>query len=98
MTLSKAVVLKAVLLGTMAVPMLTSPALGQQEVDPTWYNPWPTQAKVAAQPVAAKSTLAHKPSPVKVASTTRPKTNKVAQIRSARKIERTQAMAASPAF
>lgn len=52
----KEIALKSGLLVAMAVPMLMVPAYGQQEVDPTWYDPWaatkttqPLQAKSAAQ-------------------------------------------------
>lgn len=31
---------KAVLLGILAAPILSVPAYGQQEVNPTWYDPW----------------------------------------------------------
>jgi hypothetical protein len=41
--------LKAVLLGTLAAPLLPFPAYGQQEVDPTNY-PLPEAARPAAHP------------------------------------------------
>lgn len=41
--------LKAVLLGTLAAPLLPFPAYGQQEVDPTNY-PLPEAARSAAHP------------------------------------------------
>lgn len=37
-----------VLWGAIAMSM-TLPAYGQQDVDPTWYNPWPSPPAVAAQ-------------------------------------------------
>lgn len=47
--------LKAVLLGTLAAPLLPFPAYGQQEVDPTNY-PLPEAARPAAHPAkTAKS-------------------------------------------
>jgi hypothetical protein len=50
---------KAVLLGTMAAPLLVTPAFGQQEVDPTLY-PLPEAAKTAAQPTKqAKAVRKH---------------------------------------
>lgn len=55
MKLSRVIVLKAALLGAMALPMLLVPAYGQQEIDPTWYDPWPAATKTAAQPMPAKS-------------------------------------------
>jgi len=45
----------AMLFGAMAVTFLL-PAYGQQEVDPSWYNPWAAQNPVVAhsgQPQAA---------------------------------------------
>jgi len=46
--------LTAILFGAM-VTTLPLPAYGQQEVDPTWYNPWPAAntAVVHSQPQAA---------------------------------------------
>ena len=55
MKLSRVIVLKAALLGAMALPMLFVPAYGQQEIDPTWYDPWPAATKTVAQPGPAKS-------------------------------------------
>jgi hypothetical protein len=55
MKLSRVIALKATLLGAMALPMLMVPAYGQQEIDPTWYDPWPAATKTAAQPTAAKA-------------------------------------------
>ena len=55
MKLSRVIVLKAAWLGAMALPMLLVPAYGQQEIDPTWYDPWPAATKTTAQPRPAKS-------------------------------------------
>ena len=48
---AKMFTLKVVLLGAMAVPMLFVSAYGQQEVDPTWYDPWASPSKPVAQTV-----------------------------------------------
>lgn len=48
---------KAVLLGTMATPLLVIPALGQQEVDPTNY-PLPEATKTVAHPAKTAMTAA----------------------------------------
>lgn len=40
-------VLKAGLLAAMFVVAFLLPVYGQQEVDPTWYDPWPTRSKVS---------------------------------------------------
>jgi hypothetical protein len=56
----------AMMFGTFLLP-----AYGQQEVDPTWYNPWAPPAAAAAQtaqPPAAKSQ--HHQAKVKSVSTT----------------------------
>ncbi len=48
------------LLALMTLPTMVVPAFGQQETDPTWYNPWaPALGKPAtptATPVAKKET------------------------------------------
>jgi hypothetical protein len=45
--------LKAILLAAISAPIIV-PAYGQQEVDPTWYNPWPDAPKPAAKPALTK--------------------------------------------
>ena len=57
----------AMMFGTFLLP-----AYGQQEVDPTWYNPWaPSAAAVqTSQPQAAKSEHQRRQAKVKSASTT----------------------------
>ncbi len=94
MTLSKGTLLKAVLLGTMAVPMLTVSALGQQEVDPAWYDPWAPSAKVAVGTAHVKATDS-KPRRLSSVSAARPKDKKQARAESARHSERAQAMASA---
>ena len=47
-------VLKSALLAAMAAPIFIQPAYGQQEVNPTWYNPWPDTPKPAAKPATTK--------------------------------------------
>ena len=69
MKTSKMFVMQALLLGAMMMPMLTTPVLAQQEVDPTWYEPAPTKpvmktAQAKPQPKPAhkvNATLAEKP-------------------------------------
>ena len=102
MTPSKGTLLKAVLLGTMALPMLTIQALAQQEVDATWYDPWAAAPKAATQSTQAKATETkqqHKMSTA-TAAAARPKTKKQiqakAQTNNSGRSERTQAMATAP--
>jgi len=54
--LDKIFLLEAALLAATLVPAI--PAYAQQEVDPTWYDPWATQPKVVVQP--AKSRTHHR--------------------------------------
>jgi hypothetical protein len=44
--LDRIILLKAMLLAATLVPALGLPVYGQQEVDPTWYDPWATQTRV----------------------------------------------------
>lgn len=96
MTLSRGILLKAILLGTMAVPMLTVPALGQQEVDPSWYDPWARSAKVAVRPAQEKSTESNKPRKLSSAAAEHLKNRKQARAEASHHSERTQAMAGAP--
>jgi hypothetical protein len=64
--------LDATLLGTVALALLL-PAFAQQEMDPTWYDPW---AKPAAHVTKVAATDAGKPRQIKVASQDRPKNKK----------------------
>jgi hypothetical protein len=88
MKLSKVIALKGTLLGAMALQMLMIPAYGQQEVDPTWYNPWAATSKAAAQFTQAKS-AEYKSQ--RTASAERLKSKKQARAKVPRHIEQTQA-------
>jgi hypothetical protein len=55
MKILRMLALKAVLLGTLAAPLLPFPAYGQQEVDPTSY-PLPEAARPAAHPAKQAKT------------------------------------------
>jgi hypothetical protein len=65
----------ATLLGTVALALLL-PAFAQQEMDPTWYDPW---AKPAAHVTKVAATNANKPRKIKLVSQDRPKNKKVFQ-------------------
>jgi hypothetical protein len=80
MKLSTVIALKATLFGLLALPMLAMSAYGQQEVDPTWYNPWPAAGKAAAQPVAAKSADSKKLRKVSAAAVQPRQSKKLAQV------------------
>jgi hypothetical protein len=41
--------LKATLLATMTAGIFMLPAYGQEEVNPSWYNPWPDAPKPAVE-------------------------------------------------
>ena len=56
MTLFRRFVLYETLLGMMTVLMLLTPSYGQQETDPSWYDPW---AKATATSAHVKYTNAH---------------------------------------
>jgi hypothetical protein len=80
------------LLALMALPTMVVPAFGQQETDPTWYDPWaPALVKPATPtqtPIAKKET--------KVTSTTttvaQHKVKKSVRDQAQRQPERIQAM------
>jgi hypothetical protein len=55
MKLSRMIVPKGVLVAMLAFPGLVLPAFAQQEVDPTWYDPWAAAPKAAAHPVEART-------------------------------------------
>jgi len=46
--MARTLVVNATLILGMAGSMLCVPAYSQQEVDPSWYNPWPEPAKEIA--------------------------------------------------
>jgi len=59
----------AMLFGAMVTTLLR-PAYGQQEVDPTWYNPWAGQNTVVAHSSQPRATAhRHHPTVRRVSST-----------------------------
>jgi hypothetical protein len=48
----------AALLGALTVPLLLVPSFAQQEIDPTWHDPWAVTNPAAAP--AAKPFAAHR--------------------------------------
>jgi hypothetical protein len=46
----------ALLFAALALPTLVVPAFAQQEVDPSWYNPWATTSKATADQATTKKT------------------------------------------
>ena len=80
MQLSRMFSMKGLLLAAMAVPMLAAPVFAQQEMDPTWYDPWASKPAVqAAQPKPPAKSL-HKVS----AAATQPKSKKAPRAQVAR--------------
>ena len=47
--------LKAALLAAMFLPAFGRPVYAQQEVEPTWYDPWEAQTKVVVQPAKSRT-------------------------------------------
>jgi hypothetical protein len=72
MAFLKVIAPKTLLFAVLALPSLIANAYAQQEVDPTWYDPWAGtkpaigQMKTAEKKTALKvKTAAAKPSPAK---------------------------------
>jgi len=86
MKLSRVIALAA----AMMLPMVV-PAFGQQETDPTWYDPWASQA---VRPPAAKAVEAQKQPKVKVAAATQPKVKKQLKAQTPRPADQSQTMLA----
>jgi hypothetical protein len=86
MKLSRVIALAA----AMMLPMVV-PAFGQQETDPTWYDPWASQA---VRPAAAKAVEAQKQPKVKVVAATQPKVKKQLKAQTPRSADQSQTMLA----
>jgi len=80
------------LLALMTLPTMVVPAFGQQETDPTWYDPW---APVLVKPATPQQTPTTKKE-TKVATTTttvaQRKVKKSVRDQAQRQPERVQAM------
>jgi hypothetical protein len=81
MKLSRLIVPKSLLLAVFAFPGLLMPAFAQQEVDPTWYDPWAATPKTA-RPLHAKADQQKKTQKLKVAKSTS-RENQRTQVRAA---------------
>jgi hypothetical protein len=66
----RVLVLTATLFAAM-VTTLPLPAYGQQEVDPTWYNPWAAPNAVAVHPAQPPVTIHRRAAVVKPVSSVR---------------------------
>jgi hypothetical protein len=86
MKLSKMIVPKSMLCAVLAFPGLLMPAFAQQEVDPTWYDPW-AAAPQATRPAHAKTEQKKTTQTLKVAKTPA-KENQRTQVRAT--LHRTQ--------
>ncbi len=94
MKLSMRTMLNAVLLTTVAVPVLSLSAFAQQEVDPTYYDPWAPSIKVVAR-ATEKPTATGKLRKVSSASDARPKSKKQTRTAAVSHSESTQTMASA---
>ena len=68
MKLCRSLTLTATLFGAMVTTLLV-PAYGQQEVDPTWYNPWVAPNVTAVQSSQPRAASQRHQRTVKSAST-----------------------------
>jgi len=64
---SRRVLALVALFGAMITTMLR-PAYAQQEVDPTWYNPWVTSSTAAVQTTQPKATAQVRRAKIKTVS------------------------------
>jgi hypothetical protein len=72
MTYLKMIAPKTLMFAVLALPCLIANAYAQQEVDPTWYDPWAAPKPAAVEiktadkkPAQKLKTVAAKPSPAK---------------------------------
>ncbi|PYX40678.1 MAG: hypothetical protein DMG81_05500 [Acidobacteria bacterium] len=85
----------AVLLTTVAVPLLCLSAFAQQEVDPTYYDPWAAAPAIKVVAHANAKPTAGKLRKVSSTAETRPKSKKQTRTVAASHSEATQAMASA---
>jgi len=78
------------LAAAMMLPMLV-PAFGQQETDPTWYDPWASQI---VRPVVAKAPEAQKQPKANVVAATQPKVKKQLKAQAPRSADQSRTMLA----
>jgi hypothetical protein len=90
MKLSRMIALNVALLAAMATPLLVLPAQAQQELDPTWYDPWKPAPNAVAQPGHTSATVPQGQPKVIPASSKRPRNKKPARTRAPRDIMQAQ--------
>lgn len=90
MTFLRMIAPRTLMFAVLALPSLIANAYAQQEVDPTWYDPWATAKPAAAQVKAAGKKQALK---VKTAAV-KPSAAKPMPVRAAKKSDRTVFVAA----
>ena len=95
MTLSMKTLRTAVLLTTVAVPLLCLSAFAQQEVDPTYYDPWAAAPSIKVVAHANAKPTAGKLRKVSSTAEARPKSKKQTRTVAASHSEATQAMASA---
>jgi hypothetical protein len=89
MTFLRLIAPRTLMFAVLALPSLIANAYAQQEVDPTWYDPWATAKPAAAQVKATQKKQAQK---VKVAGV-KPSPAKPMPVRAAKQNEHTEFVA-----
>ncbi|HMK23590.1 MAG TPA: hypothetical protein VK466_14745 [Terriglobales bacterium] len=89
MTFLRMIAPKTLLFAMLALPSLIMNAYAQQEVDPTWYDPW-----AATKPAAAQMKAEKKPAQ-KVKTAAKRTAAKPAQLRAAQRSEQGRVMVAA---
>jgi hypothetical protein len=90
MTLLKMIAPKTLLFAVLALPSLIVNAYAQQEVDPTWYDPWAT-----AKPAAPQMKAAGKKQALKVKTAAKRTEAKPTQFHAGRRSELGRALVAA---
>lgn len=82
MTFLRMIAPRTLMFAVLALPSLIANAYAQQEVDPTWYDPWAT-----SKPAAAQVKTAEKKQPLKVKAAAKNSEGKPKQLHAARRSE-----------
>jgi hypothetical protein len=96
MKLSGTITLKAILLVGLAAPIFIQSAYGQQEVNPTWYNPWPDAPNPAATPTPTRIADKDAKTTDKDRAVTREKKNVQEPVRTAEALRSRNSLTSNP--